>query len=99
VALLVEAGHRVVVTGGPGEAELTRRVSGDVAVDLGGRTALRTLAGVLRSADVVTSGTTGHAHLATAVRTPVVSLCRPGLDEITGQDVVCAVRKLLTAHA
>src|SRR3954468_10566664 len=48
VTLLTDAGHRVVVTGGPGEKDLTHRVSGDTGVDLGGRTDPRTLAGVLR---------------------------------------------------
>ncbi|GAB2746720.1 hypothetical protein GCM10027072_48880 [Streptomyces bullii] len=74
VALLADAGHRVVVTGGPHERDLTRRVSGDTAVDLGGRTSARTLAGVLRCADVLVAGATGPAHLAAAVGTPVVSL-------------------------
>ncbi|MFJ3718431.1 glycosyltransferase family 9 protein [Streptomyces sp. NPDC090057] len=133
VALLADAGHRVVVTGGPDETALTRRVSGDVAVDLGGRTTARTLAGVLRTADAVVSANTGPAHLAAAVGTPVVSLfapvvpagrwapygvpvillgdqsapcadtralvCpvpgHPCLDEVTGQDVVRAVHKLI----
>ncbi|WP_037676672.1 glycosyltransferase family 9 protein [Streptomyces griseus] len=133
VALLADVGHRVVVTGGPGESDLTRRVSGGTAVDLGGRTTPRTLAGVLRSADVVVCGNTGPAHLAAAVGTPVVSLfapvvpaerwgpygvpsvllgdqyapcvdtrarhCpvrgHPCLDEVTGDDVVRAVQKLL----
>ncbi|WP_381562442.1 glycosyltransferase family 9 protein [Streptomyces eurythermus] len=133
VTLLADAGHRVVVTGGPGERDLTRRVSGDVAVDLGGRTSPRALAGVLRLADVVISANTGPAHLAAAVGTPVVSLfapvvpagrwapygvpvillgdqsapcadtraltCpvpgHPCLDEVTGQDVVRAVHKLI----
>ncbi|MGW2035164.1 glycosyltransferase family 9 protein [Streptomyces sp. NPDC001811] len=77
VALLADAGHRVVVTGGPEETGLTRRVSGDTAVDLGGRTSPRVLAGVLRMADVVISANTGPAHLAAAVGTPVVSLFAP----------------------
>ncbi|MGW4567623.1 glycosyltransferase family 9 protein [Streptomyces sp. NPDC004561] len=132
-ALLADAGHRVVVTGGPHETLLTRCVSGDLAVDLGGRTTPRTLAGVLRLADVVISANTGPAHLAAAVGTPVVSLfapvvpaerwapygvpvillgdqsapcadtralvCpvpgHPCLDEVTGQDVVRAVHKLI----
>ncbi|MFI6208007.1 glycosyltransferase family 9 protein [Streptomyces sp. NPDC051041] len=79
VALLADAGHRVVVTGGPGEAALTRRVSGDTAVDLGGRTSPRVLAGVLRCADVLVAGGTGPAQLAAAVGTPVVSLFPPAV--------------------
>lgn len=74
---LADAGHRVVVTGGPDEAGLTGRISGRVAVDLGGRTEPRVLAGVLRGADVLVSGNTGPAHLAAAVGTPVVSLFSP----------------------
>jgi ADP-heptose:LPS heptosyltransferase len=77
VEVLADAGHRVVVTGGPGERELTRAVSGDAAVDLGGRTDARTLAGVLLLADAVVVGNTGPAHLAAAVGTPVVSLFAP----------------------
>ncbi|MFG2576397.1 glycosyltransferase family 9 protein [Streptomyces sp. NPDC048481] len=77
VESLGDEGYRVVVTGGPGEADLTRLVSGDTAVDLGGRTTPRTLAGVLRSADAVVCGNTGPAHLAAAVGTPVVSLFSP----------------------
>jgi HAD superfamily hydrolase (TIGR01662 family) len=137
VALLADAGHRVVVTGGPAETGLTRRVAGGSAVDLGGRTSPRTLAGVLRTAEVVVSGNTGPAHLAAAVATPVVSLfapvvpaerwapygvphvllgdqnapcadsrarhCpvpgHPCLDEVTAQDVVRAVQKLLKESA
>jgi ADP-heptose:LPS heptosyltransferase len=137
VSLLADAGHRVVVTGGPDETGLTRHVSGGTAVDLGGRTDPHTLAGVLRLADVVVSGNTGPAHLAAAVGTPVVSLfapvvpaerwapygvpsvilgdqrapcadsrarnCpvpgHPCLEEVTGQDVVRAVQKLLKERA
>ncbi|MFJ9037767.1 glycosyltransferase family 9 protein [Streptomyces sp. NPDC102406] len=137
VALLADAGHRVVVTGGPGESALCREVSGDTAVDLGGRTDLRTLAGVLRAADVVVAGNTGPAHLAAATGTPVVSPyapvvaaarrgpygvpavllgdqaspcadtrahhCpvpgHPCLGEVTAQDVLRAVQKLLKEGA
>ncbi|MFI2780467.1 glycosyltransferase family 9 protein [Streptomyces sp. ALB3] len=77
VQRLADAGHRVVVTGGPDETGLTRQVCGDVALDLGGRTEPRVLAGVLRNADVLVSGNTGPAHLAAAVGTPVVSLFSP----------------------
>ncbi|MEV0977547.1 glycosyltransferase family 9 protein [Streptomyces sp. NPDC049915] len=73
-ALLADAGHRVAVTGTAQEAAVTGRVAGDTAVDLGGRTSPRTLAGVLRNADCVLAGDADTAHLAAAVGTPVVSL-------------------------
>jgi ADP-heptose:LPS heptosyltransferase len=77
VAALTARGHRVLVTGGPDERELTARVAGGAGVDLGGRLDLPALAAVLRDARVVVSGNTGPAHLAAAVGTPVVSLFAP----------------------
>jgi len=77
VELLTAAGFRVVVTGGPGETELTGTVAGPEAVDLGGRTDLSTLGSVLAGASVVVTGNTGPAHLAAAVGTPVVCLFSP----------------------
>lgn len=77
VELLEGAGHRVVVTGGRAEAGLTATVAGPCAVDLGGRTDLRTLAGVLAGAAAVVTGNTGPAHLAAAVGTPVACLFSP----------------------
>lgn len=74
---LADAGHRVVVTGGPGETRLTARVAGEHALDLGGRTGPAELAGVLAAAGAVVVGNTGPAHLAAAVGTPVVSLFAP----------------------
>ncbi|RMI28879.1 glycosyltransferase family 9 protein [Streptomyces triticirhizae] len=79
VAALADAGHRVVVTGGPDERALTRRVAGRRALDLGGATGLPRLAGVLAGAGALVSGATGPAHLAAAVRTPVVCLLPPCL--------------------
>ena len=58
-------------------AELTARVAGDIGVDLGGRTSMAELAAILAGAAVVVVGNTGPAHLAAAVRTPVVSLFAP----------------------
>jgi ADP-heptose:LPS heptosyltransferase len=46
-------------------------------LDLGGRTSLAELSGVLAGADAVVVGNTGPAHLAAAVGTPVVSLFAP----------------------
>lgn len=80
VDLLVAAGWRVVVTGGPGEAELAGAVAGADRPDvdnLAGRTTLAQLATVLAGADAVVVGNTGPAHLAAAVGTPVVSLFAP----------------------
>jgi len=77
VAALAAEGHRVLVTGGPGERELTAAVAGAHGVDLGGRTSLPEMAAVLDCAAAVVVGNTGPAHLAAAVGTPVVSLFAP----------------------
>ena len=77
VRSLLGDGYRVVVTGGPDERALTADVACSGAIDLGGRTTLRELAGVLAAAEVVIAPNTGVAHLAAAVGTPVVSLFAP----------------------
>jgi ADP-heptose:LPS heptosyltransferase len=77
VEALAGAGHRVLVTGGPGEKELTAFVAGRRGVDLGGATTLPQMAALLASAAAVVVGNTGPAHLAAAVGTPVVSLFSP----------------------
>lgn len=74
-------GRRVVVTGGPGEIGLARRVAtgaglGEPAV-LAGRTKLLEIAAVVSAAARVVCGDTGVAHLATALRTPSVVLFGP----------------------
>jgi ADP-heptose:LPS heptosyltransferase len=74
---LAAAGHRVVVTGAPGERELTREVAAGQFTDLGGANGMAELAAVLRDASVVVAPNTGPAHLAAAVGTPVVSLFAP----------------------
>lgn len=82
---LAAAGRAVVLTGGPGERELTaaaRAVAraaapGGTVLDLAGRTDLPGLAAVLEAAACVVVGNTGPAHLAAAVGTPVVSLFSP----------------------
>ncbi|RBY78374.1 glycosyltransferase family 9 protein [Geodermatophilus sp. TF02-6] len=77
VEALTDAGHRVLVTGGPGERELTAVVAGRRGVDLGGALSLAELAALLDGAAAVVVGNTGPAHLAAAVGTPVVSLFSP----------------------
>jgi HAD superfamily hydrolase (TIGR01662 family) len=76
VAALAGAGHRVVVTGGPGERSLAAFVAGDAGEDAG-PTSLAGLAEILAGATCVVVGNTGPAHLAAAVGTPVVSLFAP----------------------
>jgi len=77
VEALSTAGHRVLVTGGPGEKALTAAVAGSSGVDLGGATTLAEMAALLDGAAAVVVGNTGPAHLAAAVGTPVVSLFAP----------------------
>ncbi len=77
VAALSAEGYRVVVTGGPAERDLTAKVAGQDALDLGGATDLPHLAGVLARARVAVVGNTGPAHLAAAVGTPVACLFAP----------------------
>jgi ADP-heptose:LPS heptosyltransferase len=77
VAALVDAGHRVVVTGSRGESALTSAVADGRALDLAGAVDLAGLAAVLAGAEVVVAPNTGPAHLAAAVGTPVVSLFAP----------------------
>ncbi|MDH6461713.1 histidinol-phosphate phosphatase family protein [Micromonospora sp. A200] len=77
VRRLTASGYRVVVTGGPVETVLTSRVAAAGGTDLGGRTGLAELAGVLAGASCVVVGNTGPAHLAAAVGVPVVSLFAP----------------------
>lgn len=77
VRALAGAGHRVVVTGGPDDTELTAAISDGGVTDLGGRTSLPELAAVLDRAATVVAPNTSAAHLATAVGTPVVSLFAP----------------------
>ncbi|MDG4830221.1 HAD-IIIA family hydrolase [Solwaraspora sp. WMMD1047] len=74
---LADAGHRVVVTGGPGEDELSARVAGRAGIDLGGQTSLTGLAAVIARAGCLVVGNTGPAHLAAALGVPVVSLFAP----------------------
>ncbi|WP_409331187.1 glycosyltransferase family 9 protein [Trujillonella humicola] len=77
VEALADAGHRVLVTGGPGERALTAAVAGTRGEDLGGATTLAGMAALLDGAAAVVVGNTGPAHLAAAVGTPVVSLFAP----------------------
>lgn len=83
-AVLADAGHPVIVTGGPGEralaaetVALSRERTRGCVTDLAGQTSLAELAAILAEAGCVVVGNTGPAHLAAAVGTPVVSLFSP----------------------
>lgn len=79
---LTADGRRVLVLGGPGDEPLTRAVwqagaaTGECE-DLGGRTSLLELAGVLAGCDALVTNDTGPMHLAAALDTPVVALEGP----------------------
>ncbi|MFG1764018.1 HAD-IIIA family hydrolase [Micromonospora parva] len=77
VGALADAGHRVLVTGGPDERAVTARVAAAGGIDLGGRTDLAGLAAIVADASAVVVGNTGPAHLAAATGVPVVSLFAP----------------------
>ncbi|MFI6234268.1 HAD-IIIA family hydrolase [Micromonospora sp. NPDC050784] len=77
VGALTDAGHRVLVTGGPDERAVTARVAAAGGTDLGGRTDLAGLAAIVADAGAVVVGNTGPAHLAAAAGVPVVSLFAP----------------------
>jgi len=77
VAKLAAAGVRVVVTASAEHKADAAAVAETGALDLAGRTDLPELADVLDRAAVLVAGNTGPAHLAAAVRTPVVSLFSP----------------------
>jgi ADP-heptose:LPS heptosyltransferase len=68
---------RVVLTGGPGEADIVAAVTARMAarpIDLAGRTSVGGLAALLARAGVLVSNDTGVAHLAGAVGTPSVTV-------------------------
>ncbi|MFC4907177.1 glycosyltransferase family 9 protein [Actinomadura gamaensis] len=87
-AALRRRGERVVVTGGPDETGIARRVAAAAGLppedDLSGRTDLLDLAALVASARLVVSGDTGTGHLATAYRTPSVLLFGPTPPKLWG---------------
>lgn len=82
-------GWRIVLTGGAGSAEkaLTDAVAAQLkvpALNLAGRTSVRTLAAVLAGAEGLLAPDTGPVHLAAAVGTPVVGLYAVARSALTG---------------
>jgi heptosyltransferase I len=76
-----------VFTGAPEDKETVQDILSRMkasAVDLTGRTSLKTLAALYESADVLISTDTGPMHLGAAVNTPVVALFGPTAPWRTG---------------
>ncbi|HEX6939049.1 MAG TPA: lipopolysaccharide heptosyltransferase II [Longimicrobiales bacterium] len=79
---LAAAGLRVVVVGGPEDAEAGRRIAAAAgAANVAGALDLLGSAAVLAGARALASGDTGVMHLATAVGAPVVALFGPTVRE------------------
>lgn len=79
-ALMERYGTQVALLGGPEEAELTQRVASLMrykAIDLGGKTSIPLLAGLLRLCRLFVGNDSGVMHLASAVGTPVVAIFGP----------------------
>jgi ADP-heptose:LPS heptosyltransferase len=64
----------VLVTGGPGEEDLTRRVAGTSGIALGGETGFGEFAALVGRAAVVVTNNTGTTHVASAMKRPVVTV-------------------------
>ena len=77
-SLAAELKMPVVLSGGPGDAELAeavRRSAGDAPTRIAcGRFDLRGLVALLRGAALVVSGDSGPMHIANALGTPLVTL-------------------------
>ena len=69
-----ESGLPVLVTGGPGERDLTSRVAGSVGISLGGETSFGTFTSLVGRAMVVVTNNTGTTHVASALKRPVVTV-------------------------
>lgn len=88
VRRLVAEDCRVVVTGGPGEEELTKEVAEDAGVGaenvLSGGLPFAQLSALVAGASCLLSGDTGPAHLAVAHGTPSVTLFGPVAPRLWG---------------
>ena len=72
--LSLKAGLPVLVTGGPGEEDLARLVAGSAGASIGGETGLGAFAALVGRADAVVTNNTGATHVASALKTPVVTV-------------------------
>ena len=78
-------GARLVMTGGPGDREMAKRIlalSKAPVLDLAGETTLGRMSAVIAEADALASVDTCATHIASAVGTPCVALFGPGDPDI-----------------
>lgn len=79
--LTAEFGARILLLGAPAERDIAARVISQMrsssAVNLAGKTDLRTLVGVLAGCDLVITNDTGSAHVAAALGRPTLTLFGP----------------------
>jgi len=79
-ASLADEGAGVVVTGGPADAAMADAIGSGLRPatrSLAGRTSLKALAAVLRTADLMITVDSGPMHIAAALGTPVLALFGP----------------------
>jgi ADP-heptose:LPS heptosyltransferase len=69
-----QSGLPVLVTGGPNEDDLTRRVAGSIGIPLGGETSFGVFAALVGRAAVVVTNNTGTTHVASALKRPVATV-------------------------
>jgi heptosyltransferase-1 len=85
--LASDKGFQVVITGSPGDLDLTAEIVSQAEVpllNLAGRTSLAALAALLQKARLAVTTDTGPMHLAAALGTPVVALFGPTAPWRTG---------------
>lgn len=74
---LADAGHEVLVTGGPGEEEIAAQVADASGAERETAMTVDEMLGLVGTARLLVSGDTGVAHVAAAYRTPSVTLFGP----------------------
>jgi len=68
------SGLPVLVTGGPDEEDLARRVAGSAGISAGGETRFGSLAALVGRAEAVVTNNTGTTHVASSLKRPVVTV-------------------------
>jgi len=89
------AGERVLVTGGPSEAELCAAVCAGSAAECRAGTSLAAVAALVAHTGLLISGDTGIAHLATAFGTPSVTLFGPVAPALWGPAIDLPVHRCI----